>query len=196
MAREWIVESASAADMHSELAEATLGILSAVRRKALLDDLQRHEWSAVWQTVSVSDLHFLGDFLSENAPKGLWRCAQLNAMKIAAKHDAEPDMLGSVAPELSGSDQPQLRRYEPYEEYQRLMFPNALAQRLAELKINLAWIADNAAWEPAEVIRLAEPSADDLVGKLKMRDSWDWNAAALAFRSLDAPSLERLLGSN
>jgi hypothetical protein len=102
-------------------------------------------------------------------------------------------MLGSVAPQLSGCAQPRLRRYEPYEEYQRHSFPDLLAQRLAELKINLAWLADNAAWEPERVIRLAEPSADELMAKLKMRDSWDWTAALDAYRTLNKDNLEALL---
>ncbi len=193
LAREWIVESVTVPEMRTELSDAARGILSLARRKALLQGIEDHEWNAVWQAVSISDLHFLGDTLSEKAPAALWRTPQLTAMKQAAQHTTEPDMLGSVAPQLSGCAQPRLRRYEPYEEYQRHSFPDLLAQRLAELKINLAWLADNAAWEPERVIRLAEPSADELMAKLKMRDSWDWTAALDAYRTLNKDNLEALL---
>jgi hypothetical protein len=114
-------------------------------------------------------------------------------MKQAAQHSVEPDMLGSVAPGLSGCAQPRFQRYEPYEEYQHQLMPDLIAQRLAELKINLAWLADNAAWEPDAVIRLAEPVAGDLLARLKMRDNWDWNAALDAYRSLKAENLEPFL---
>jgi hypothetical protein len=193
LAREWIVESASSSDMRAELADAGRGILSLGRRKALLKSVENHDWTSLWQTVSVSDLHFLGDALTEHAPPALWRTAQLQAMKQAARHSAEPDMLGSVAPGLSGCAQPRLQRYEPYEEYQHQFMPDLIAQRIAELKINLAWIADNAAWEPDTLVRVAEPAAYALLAKLKMRDNWDWNAALDAYRGLNAGTLESLL---
>ena len=113
-------------------------------------------------------------------------------MKRAAQHTGEADMLGSVAPGLSGSAEPQLRRYEPYEEYQRHIIPDLLSERLAELKVNLAWLADNAAWEPERLIRITEPAADEFLSKLKMRDSWDWTAALDAYRNLKMETLEAL----
>ncbi len=193
LAREWIVESAASPDMRAELGNASRGILSLGRRKALLKSVEDRDWLAVWPTLSVSDLHFLGDALTEHAPPTLWRTPQLQAMKEAARHSTEPDMLGSVAPGLSGCAQPRLQRYEPYEEYQHQFMPDLMAQRIAELKINLAWLADNAAWEPATLIRLAEPAADTLLSRLKMRDNWDWNAALDAYRSLTIETLEPLL---
>jgi len=193
LAREWIVESASSSEMRAELANAGRGILSIGRRKALIKSVEDHEWTSVWRTVSVSDLHFLGDVLTEQAPQNLWRTPQLRAMRQAARHSTEPDMLGSVAPGLSGCAQPRLQRYEPYEEYQHQLMPDLIAQRMAELKINLAWIADNAAWEPDTLGRLAEPAAYALLAKLKMRDNWDWNAALNAYRDLNAETLESLL---
>ena len=196
LAREWIVESASAPDMRAELNEAARGILSLARRKALINGVEQHDWNGIWQSVSVSDLHFVGDALSEHAPAPLWRSAQLQAMKKASQHATEPDMLGSVSPGLSGCAQPRLRRYEPYEEYQRYLMPNVLSERLAELKMNLAWLADNAAWEPERVIRLAEPAADDVLGKIKMHDSWDWSAAIDGYRNLKADDLELLLAAH
>ena len=196
LAREWIVESAAAPDMRVALNEAARGILSLARRKALIHGVEQHDWNEVWQSVSVSDLHFLGDALSEQAAASLWRSPALEAMKKAAEHAAEPDMLGSVSPDLSGCAQPRMRRYEPYEEYQRHLMPNLLSERLAELKMNLAWLADNAAWEPERVIQLAEPAADSILTKIKMRDSWDWSAAIDAYRHLKADDLEPLLAAH
>ena len=192
LAREWIVAAAADPAMRAELSDASRGILSLGRRKALLQSVEDRDWPSVWKTVSVSDLHFLGDALTEQAPPPLWRTPQLIAMKQAAQHSTEPDMLGSVAPGLSGSAQPRLERYEPYEEYQHHLLPDLLSQRLAELKINLAWAADNAAWDPSAVMRLSEPAAADFLAKLRMRDSWDWNAALDAYRALTPAYLESL----
>jgi hypothetical protein len=193
LAREWIVESASSIPMHRELEQDSRGLLSLTRRKALLEAIDRRDWSAVWESVSVGDLHFLGDSLAQRAPKDLWTSPALQAMKQAAAHARELDALGSVAPELSGCPQTRLRRYKPYEEYQRYAFPDRLAQRLAELKLYLAWLADESAWPPGAIATLSAPVADALLSKVAMRDMWDWDGALDSFRSLKAENLETLL---
>jgi tetratricopeptide (TPR) repeat protein len=193
LAREWIVESAASPPMRRELEQDARGLLSLTRRKALLEALDRRDWPAVWQSVSVSDLHFLGDAVARLAPEDLWSSPVLAAMKRSSAHPRELDVLGSVAPDLSGCAQTRLRRYEPYEEYQRHAFPDRLAERLAELKLYLAWLADQSAWPPDSLSRLASPVADALLSKLAMRDMWDWDGALDSFRGLKAENLELLL---
>ena len=192
-AREWIVESASNPAMLDQLGQASRGIISLGRRQSLLDHIARHDWPAVWRPLSVSDLHFIGDALIEQAPESMFQSAALSAMKVAAKHSVEPDMLGSVAPDLSGCAQPRLQRYEPYEEYERHLSPQALAQRLAELKLSVAWLADSLAWDPSAVVALAEPAANDLLLKLKMRNAFDWAGTLDSYRNLRPEILETLL---
>jgi hypothetical protein len=193
LAREWIVESAASPAMRRELEQDARGLLSLTRRKALLEALDRRDWPAVWQSVSVSDLHFLGDAVARLAPEDLWISPVLTAMKRSSAHPRELDVLGSVAPDLSGCAQTRLRRYEPYEEYQRHAFPDRLAERLAELKLYLAWLADQSAWPPESLSMLASPVADALLSKLAMRDMWDWDGALDSFRGLKAENLEPLL---
>ena len=192
LAREWIVASATSEPMHDALATQTRGILSINRRNMLLDAIDRHDWPAVWQSTSISDLHFIGDALLEQAPKDLWSSPALNAMRTASVHAHEPDLLGSVAPDLSGCGQPRLRRFEPYEEYQRHFMPARLAERLSELKLYLAWISDNSAWPPDTLPEVSAPAADYLLGKLQMHDMWDWDSVLQAFRGLKAEGLEPL----
>ncbi len=193
LAREWIVESAASPAMHRELEQDSRGLLSLTRRKMLLEGIDRRDWSAVWQSVSVGDLHFFGDAVVQRAPKDLWTSPALQAMKQAAVHARELDALGSVAPSLSGCAQTRLRRYEPYEEYERYAFPNRLAERLAELKLYLAWLADASAWPPGAVAALSAPVANTLLSNVAMRDMWDWDGALDSFRSLNAEKLEPLL---
>jgi hypothetical protein len=193
LAREWIVESAQSEPMHRELEQESRGILSLTRRKALLEAVDRHDWHAVWDSASVSDLHFLGDELIERAPADLWKPPVLATLKASAAHSVELDLLGQVAPDLSGCAKPRLRRYEPYEEYQRHLFPTLLAERVSEMKLYLAWLADDSAWPPASVSDLAATVADGIVSKVQMRDSWDWSAALEAYRNLKPELLEPLI---
>src|SRR5207248_2946620 len=138
VAREWIVESASSVTMCSELERQSLGILSLTRRAKLSSAIKNRDWPRVWESVTISDLYFLGDALIAHAPAGLWTNSYLTAMKQAAPSKA-PDALGQVAPHLSGCAEPRLRRYEPYEEYRRYVRPERIAERVAELKLYLAW---------------------------------------------------------
>lgn len=193
LARESIVESALSPLMYRELEQDSRGLLSLTRRKALLEAVDERDWPVTWDSVSISDLYFLGEMLLENAPKELWSSPPLTAMKTAAEHRSKLDFLGSVAPELSGCAQPRLRRYEPYEDYQLHIRPERLSERLAELKLYAAWVADGSAWEPKILSGLDSPAADALLSKMAMRDMWDWSGALDFYRSLKAEDLEPLL---
>lgn len=83
--------------------------------------------------------------------------------------------------------------YEPYEEYQRYYRPERIAERVAELKLYLAWQVDSLAW-PAEALpMLAAPAADSVLRKLQTKNIHDWHAAIEAYRSLDETALESLI---
>ena len=89
--------------------------------------------------------------------------------------------------------QPRLRRYAPYEEYQRYVMPQRLAERVAELKFRLAWLADSSAWDPSVVIQISSSAADATARALQARDSEDWEAAIDAYRFLSVENAETLL---
>jgi len=125
--------------------------------------------------------------------KELWSSVVLNAMKRTATHAKGLDVLGSVAPELNGCAQPRLHRYEPYEDYQFQARPEPMAQRLAELKLYLAWLADGSGWPPDVLAILASPVADAVLRRMAMRDMWDWRGALDSYRSLKAGNLEPLV---
>lgn len=185
LAREWIVESATSGAMRQQLQEQSMGLLSLARRKALLAGVVSHDWAAVWESVSISDLYFLGKSLAGQAPTPLWRTPALIAMKEVATQPAVLDLLGQVAPDLSGSALPRLQHYQPYEEYERYSVPQPIAERVAELKFHLAWLADSAACRPAMLPAAAALSADAVAKKIVMRDMWDWSAVLDGFRSME-----------
>lgn len=193
LAREWTVESAGSREMLSELDEQSRGLLSLTRRAKLIDGIQSRNWPAVWDSVSISDLYFLGDSLIERSPAKFWRSPTLQAMKRAAGAAGSCDGLGQVAPDLSGSAVTRLQRYEPYEEYERYLMPDRLAERVAELKLYLAWQADSLAWPPEAIAHVASPAADAVIKKLRAGGIHDWMAALDAYRSLDSDALEFLL---
>lgn len=194
LAREWIVESALSPAMQIELEKESRGLLSLTRRKSMLEGIERRDWAAVWESLSVSDLHFLGDALARHAPQELWTSSHvLLAMKQSSVHVRELDVLGPVAPDLNGCAQTRLRRYEPYEEYQRHASPDRLAERLAEIKLYLAWLADQSAWPVESLAVLASPATSTLVSGVAMRDMWDWQGALDSFRRLKSEKLEALL---
>ncbi|MBV9497788.1 MAG: hypothetical protein JO138_00295 [Acidobacteriaceae bacterium] len=191
LAREWIVESTLSEPMRQQLEEQSMGLLSFVRRKALLAGIVSHDWTAVWEPASVSDLYFLGRSLHQ-APAGLWKTSALLTMKQVATQPDALDLLGPVAPDLSGCALPRLQDYQAYEEYGLYSMRQPIAQRVAELKLYLAWLADSSAWQPANLPAAASLSADTVSRKLIMRDMWDWSAVLDAFRSLSPQTLGSL----
>ena len=192
LAREWIIESATSDAMRQQLQEQSKGLLSPARRKALLRGVISRDWAAVWESVSVGDLYFLGKSLAEQAPAPLWRNPALIVMKGVATQPAVLDLLGQVAPDLGGSALPRLQHYQPYEEYERYSLPQPIAERVAELKLHLAWLADSTACRPAILPAAAALGADAVARKITMRDMWDWSAVLDGFRSLE-PQILRLL---
>jgi hypothetical protein len=180
--------------MRFELEQESRGLLSLTRRKSMLEGIERRDWAAVWESLSVSDLHFLGEALARHAPQELWTSSPaLMVMKQSSVHVRELDVLGPVAPDLNGCAQTRLRRYEPYEEYQRHASPDRLAERLAEIKLYLAWLADQSAWPVESLAALASPATNTFVSRVAMRDMWDWQSALDSFRSLKSENLEALL---
>lgn len=190
LAREWIVESALSADLSRALEVATQGLLSVTRRRLLLDAIARRDWTAAWEAVSISDLHFLGDELASAGSAKIWEAFPvLSSLRNAAQHATEFDALGPVAPYLNGCARPRLARYEPYEEFERNAYPQPLAERLAELKQYVAWIADGSAWPVEQLPEMTAAAAESVASKIQMRDMYDWSSALETYRSLRAEDL-------
>ncbi|HZS53333.1 MAG TPA: hypothetical protein VFA65_02945 [Bryobacteraceae bacterium] len=193
LAREWIVESATSEAMCELLNEQSGGVLSIVRRKALVLAITNRDWQSVWDTLSVSDLFFLGKLLATRGPEDLWTNPALLAMRRLALQPLSLDVLGQIAPDLSGSAAPRLRPYQSYEEYERYYMPLILAQRVAELKLYLAWLADSSAWQSSTFAARTIQTTEAVVKRMQMRDGWDWGAALDTYRNVTPDNVELLL---
>lgn len=193
LTREWIIESATSDAMLMSIDQQSRGLVSLTRRKALIEGIRMRDWPSVWESVSISELYFLGNSLIELAPRDIWSRQALLAMRQRAGKLGDLQVLGQVAPDLSGCGAPHLRRYDPYEDYERHILPMHLAERTAEIKLRLAWVADSAAWKPDTLAAIAGPAADAAMKHLELRDAWDWEGALAAIRSLRAENLENFL---
>jgi hypothetical protein len=195
VAREWIVQSALSEPLRQTLEQETLGLLSLNRRHTLIDALEQHDWPAVWQSVSVSDLYFLGQALVQRpstteASESFWKTPSIAAMRHVAREQKDLDALGSIAPALSGCALPRLRRYAPYEDYERYYMPDQMAQRTAELKLYVAWMADNGAWQSDGLEEASMIAADKVLKSIRLRDQYDWSAVIEAYQKLTPENLQ------
>jgi hypothetical protein len=86
-------------------------------------------------------------------------------------------------------------RLAPYEEYERMILPTKMAERVTELKLYLIDYAGQAGIPAAALGALAEPLAVEVLRKLQMADLKDWRPVPMAFSSLDEQSLISILKS-
>jgi hypothetical protein len=101
--------------------------------------------------------------------------------------------LGGSHPELNGCDHSHMLRLAPYEEYERMMMPMKIAERVTELNLYLIDYAGQAGIPAAALATVAEPMALELLRKLQMADSKDWRPITLAFSKMDQQSILAML---
>jgi vacuolar-type H+-ATPase catalytic subunit A/Vma1 len=81
----------------------------------------------------------------------------------------------------------------PYEEAAARMYPQYLAERVAEFKVYLACLLAEQAL-PAEALQaIAEPAVREALGDLRMSNRSDWTAVIEAFAAFDAARLRELM---
>lgn len=81
----------------------------------------------------------------------------------------------------------------PYEEFERYMFPNRVAERTAEFKLYLAEYMERAGIPPSFLPIIAEPAARRVFAGMKMADFRDRAAALSAFAKFDDAMMEGAL---
>ena len=106
------------------------------------------------------------------------------------------ELLGANLAELFGCDHPHLMFLAPYEEFERYMFPDKLAERLSEFKLYLANYADSAGIPAAALEEIAEPLARQLLGRASMSDTRDWFAVPEAMSAIDTALVEAVMGKS
>jgi hypothetical protein len=195
VAREWIARAASQPERETDLAEATLGLLSLTRRAALREALAEGDWRSVWSLPTLSDLYFLGDRYLERYRSDPWSSPATRALREIAAHNdgSRLQWLGQDLTDTMGCSDPHLRALPPYEEYEQDLRPLRLAERSAELKLYLALLADREGWPAAALATLAEPAAQTILKRLQLADMHDWRSALAAYAALDGQVAEEAL---
>lgn len=193
VAREWIVNSATNAKAEEALRDASIGVLSLLRRADMLNGIRARNWARVWEAVTVPDLFALGSRYLDNFKTDAWSSAATAALrKLAANNDgARLRWLGSVPYRSSGCSHAHWMTLPPYEEYEHRFFGVENAERWAEFKIYLALQADEAGTDAATLSRAAEPLAAKAFRAAQMTDFHDWRSVLTGYSSITSNDLKR-----
>lgn len=195
IAREWIYVSATQGEAFRALSEDTMGLLSLSRRADLLNGIEQQNWSDVWASVTVPDLFLLGGKYLERFKTDLWESPVTASLRsIAAGNDGSRlNILGAIPYHSFGCNHPHLVADAPYEEYERKMFPEELAERSAEFKLFLAFQADSLGVEPSALSDVAETLASKAFRGIQMTDAKDWRALLAGFASIKPKNVKEAL---
>lgn len=139
--REWVGESAADPKLYGALAEATSGMLPLTRRSRLLGGIRDRQWKTVWESVTLSDLYFLGRRLRNEYAAVRWPSPVLEELTRSTV-DEHLDALGYLPFETLDYPRPLLAPLAPYEEFERYMMPARLSERTAEAKLHCAYLLD------------------------------------------------------
>jgi Flp pilus assembly protein TadD len=197
LAREWLVYATAQPALLRDVSEDTLGILSLSRRRELLNAIASADWKAVWNSVTLSDLLFLGGRYAARYKQSPWNSPVDAALREASVHNdgSRLNLLGAVPVGLYGCDHPHLAPLAPYEEYERRLFPVELAERAAEMKLYLSVLLDKMGLPAAALPALAEPATRIAFSSIHMSDGYDWAQALSVFRAMDEKTVEAALAA-
>jgi tetratricopeptide (TPR) repeat protein len=182
-AREWVTEAARSAPLRTSLGEATVGLLAPNRQRRLLAAVEAGDPEKAWPHMSLADLYWLGQRLASRTegpepwPSPLWA-----ALRSAGK-PVRLDLLGPVALAIHGDPVPRLEPLPPYEDFERYLFPDRLAERVAEFKLYLIWHADHAGADPRSVAAGADAACEQAAAGLKPASLHDWVSALRAWEA-------------
>jgi hypothetical protein len=195
IAREWIVQAALRPEAFQALTSATVGLLSLARRADLINGINARDWGRVWEAVTVPDLFSLGAAYPEYFKQDLWHSPLTREFRTLSATD-QPDHLQALGalPYLSlGCDHPHWMPMAPYEEYEHRFFPGENAERWAEFKLFLAFDADVAGVDIAQLSSVAEKLAARAFASAQMADFHDWRSLLNAYASISTSDLNKAL---
>src|SRR6202521_3374445 len=195
IARARIYMSASQGEAFHTLGEDTRGVLSLCRRADLLNGIEARNWRNVWESVMLPDLFLLGGRYLDRFKTDLWTSPVTVALRsLAVANDGSRlNILGAIPYHSLGCSHPHLVADAPYEEYERRMFPQELAERSAEFKLFLAFQADSLGVEPSVLSDVAETLASKVFRDAQMMDSKDWRTLLAGFASIMPKDIKQAL---
>lgn len=194
-AREWVFESARRPDLLEALSEETTGLLSLNRRADLLNGIESRDWPKVWKATTLPDLFALGGRYLARFPQDPWTSPVTAALRaVSATNDgARLQVLGSIPYHTFGCGHPHLMTDAPYEEYERQLLPDEIAERSAEFKLFLVTLADSAGVPPSALADVAEPLALKAFLGAQMANLNDWRSLLAAYAAVTAEDLKQAL---
>jgi tetratricopeptide (TPR) repeat protein len=195
MAREWIFESARRPEVFQALNDETIGLLSLSRRADLLNGITARDWRKAQDSVTLADLLALGGRYLDHFKSDPWPSpVAVRLRAVAAVNDGSHlGILGPVRYSIFGCSHPHLLPDAPYEEYERHMLLADIAERSAEFKLSLAFLADKLGVEPIALASVAEPLAAKAFRSAQLTDGRDWRSLLAAYSSVSADDLKKAL---
>jgi len=195
IADEWIFESARVPEAFEALNDATIGLLSLSRRADLLNGIKARDWRKAQEAVTLADRLSLGGKYLERFKSDPWPSPVAVELREVAGENTAPhlDVLGPLRHHALGCPHSHLLLDAPYEEYERHLFPSEVAERAAEFKLYLAYLADGAGVGPAALADVAEPLLDKAFRSAQLTEPRDWHSLLAAYASVSAADLETAL---
>ena len=195
VAREWIFESARRPDLLQALSEETQGLLSLTRRADLLNGIESRNWRKVWASAMLPDLFSLGGKYLDHFKIDPWSSPVTSALRAVAATDdgSRLRILGSINYHTFGCGHPHIFMDAPYEEYERQALPAEIAERSAEFKLFLAFLADSVGLQPPALANVAETLAQKAFGAAQMSNFGDWRSLLAAYASVTPDDLRQAL---
>ena len=193
-AEDWLVLSASDDGLRVTLGNAAFGLLSLNRRARLLEALSRRDWASVWPSVSLTDLYFLAARLREAGVRHADRSPAIaEYLSLAAAMPEGAGMLGPALVNLRRYAAPALVELSPYEDSATILFPDYLAERVAEFKLYLACLFAGEALPAGALSAVAEAAAREVLSDIQMTNLHDWQAVLSAYNDFDAARLREVM---
>jgi len=163
-------------------------------RADLLNGIESRNWRKVWASACSPIFFSLGGrYLDHFKDRSLvlalrQRCAPSSQrmMVRACEYLALSNTTHLVAgiPTFHG---------RPYEEYERQFLPAEIAERSAEFKLFLAFLADNIGLQPSALVNVAETLAQKALGLCKCPTSVIGGRCSLAYASVTPDDLRQAL---
>jgi hypothetical protein len=160
----------------------------------LINGLAARDWVRVRQSVTLSDLYFIGDRFWERYKENPWSSPATVALHRAASlnNGDRLQILGPLLPDVSGCSHPHLLRLPPFEDFEHRL-PQNLAQRASEFKLYLADYMDRRGLPAQALGVLAEPVLRRLLANLTMSDTHDWRSILAVYAKIDDDLIEESL---
>jgi len=196
-AQDWLVLASSDNGLRVTVGNATYGLLSLNRRARLLVALTHRDWASVWSSLSLTDLFFLAARLRDEGVRQPDRSPAIAGyLALASAIPEGSDALGPALVHLRRYATPALVELAPYEDSATILFPDYLAERVAEFKLYLACLFADEALPAGALSAFAEAAAREVLSDIQMTNQYDWPAVISAYSDFDAARLRDVMEHN